>query len=107
LFVDAGLLVLCSFISPFEAERRMVRERVAEGEFIEIFVDTPLEECMRRDPKGLYAKARRGEIKNFTGIDSPYEVPDNAELHLQTAGLTPEALADKVVSTLHERGIIA
>jgi bifunctional enzyme CysN/CysC len=107
LFVDAGLLVLCSFISPFEAERQMVRERVGEGEFIEIFVDTPLEECMRRDPKGLYAKARRGEIKNFTGIDSPYEVPDNAELHLKTAGLTPEALADKVVSTLHERGIIA
>ena len=102
-----GLLVLCSFISPFEAERRMVRERVGEGEFIEIFVDTPLEECMRRDPKGLYAKARRGEIKNFTGIDSPYEVPDNAELHLKTAGLTPEALADKVVATLHERGIIA
>ena len=89
LFVDAGLIVLCSFISPFGAERRMVRERVGEGEFIEIFVDTPIEECIERDPKGLYAKARRGEIKNFTGIDSPYEVPDNAELHLKTAGLTP------------------
>jgi len=107
LFVDAGLLVLCSFISPFEAERRMVRERVGEGEFLEIFVDTSLEECIRRDPKGLYAKAKRGEIKNFTGFDSPYEIPENAELHLKTAGLSPEALADKVIATLHERGIIS
>ena len=74
LFVEAGLLVTCSFISPFRSERRMVRELVEEGEFIEVFVDTPLEVCMERDPKGLYKKAKAGEIKNFTGFDSPYAV---------------------------------
>ena len=80
LFLDAGLIVLVSFISPFRSERRMARELVGSGEFIEIFVDTPLEVCMTRDPKGLYEKARAGAIKNFTGIDSPYETPEQAEI---------------------------
>lgn len=105
LFVDAGLIVLCSFISPFEAERRMIRERMKEGEFIEIFVDTPIEECIRRDPKGLYAKAQRGEIKNFTGFDSPYEIPTAPELHLRTTGRSPEELADEVLSYLRMKSI--
>ena len=80
LLVDAGVVVLCSFISPFRAERRAIRELMEQGEFIEVFVDTPLADAEKRDPKGLYAKARAGEIKNFTGIDSPYEVPDDAEI---------------------------
>jgi bifunctional enzyme CysN/CysC len=84
LLVDAGLIVLCCFISPFAAERNLVREMVQEGEFIEVFVDTPLKECIRRDPKGLYAKAQRGEIRNFTGFDSPYERPQNAEIIINT-----------------------
>ena len=86
---DAGLIVLCSFISPFRAERRMAREIAAPGEFIEIFVDTPLEECIRRDPKGLYARAQAGEIKNFTGIDSPYEPPEDPEIRLATLDHDP------------------
>ncbi len=106
LLADAGLLVLCSFISPFLAERQMVRERADAGEFLEIFVDTPIEECMRRDPKGLYAKARRGEIKNFTGFDSPYEPPTDPELHLRTTDRAPEDLAEQVMSLLRERGMI-
>ena len=84
LMVDAGLIVLVSFISPFTSDRKMARELFAPGEFIEVFVDTPLAECERRDVKGLYAKARRGDLKNFTGIDSPYETPQSPELHLQT-----------------------
>ena len=84
LFVDAGLIVLVSFISPFRSERRMARELVGDGEFIEVFVDTPLEVCMQRDPKGLYEKARAGTIKNFTGIDRPYEAPEQAELTIKT-----------------------
>jgi bifunctional enzyme CysN/CysC len=106
LFVDAGLIVLCSFISPFRAERRMVRELVGEGEFVEIFVDTPLEECMRRDPKGLYARAQAGKIKNFTGIDSPYETPENAELTVETRDLTAEQAALRVVAELKARQIL-
>ncbi|MCX7371957.1 MAG: sulfate adenylyltransferase subunit CysN [Alphaproteobacteria bacterium] len=93
LFADAGLIVLCSFISPFRAERRMVREMLAPGEFIEVFVDTPLEECIRRDPKGLYAKALREEIPNFTGLSSPYEPPEAPELQLVTKGRTAEECA--------------
>ena len=100
LFADAGLIVLCSFISPFRAERRMVREMLAPGEFIEIFVDTPLEECMRRDPKGLYAKARRGEVPNLTGVSSPYEPPEHPELRLATTDRTPEACARDVMKHL-------
>jgi bifunctional enzyme CysN/CysC len=106
LFVDAGLLVLCSFISPFRAERRMVRELVGEGEFIEIFIDTPLEECVRRDPKGLYARARAGKIKNFTGIDSPYEVPERAEIVIATRIATAEESARRVVAELRARQIL-
>ena len=84
----------------------MVRELLADGEFLEVFVDTPFEECARRDPKGLYAKALRGEIKNFTGVDSPYEAPENPELHLHTVGRTTEALASEVEKLLVEHGII-
>jgi bifunctional enzyme CysN/CysC len=106
LMVESGLIVMCSFISPYRAEREMVRSLVADGEFIEVFVDTPIEECMRRDPKGLYAKAKAGKIKNFTGFDAPYEAPDKPEIHLDTVGQQPEQLADLVVKTLAERGIV-
>ncbi len=104
LMADAGLIVLVSFISPFKSERLMARERMAEGEFIEIFVDTALAEAEKRDVKGLYAKARRGELKNFTGISSPYEAPENPELHIETSSLTPEAAAELVVAWLKQRG---
>jgi bifunctional enzyme CysN/CysC len=97
LMVDAGLIVLVSFISPFRSERRLARELFAEGEFHEVFVDTPLAICEQRDPKGLYAKARAGDIKNFTGIDSPYEPPEHAEIHLRTEGRTPEELSQAVI----------
>jgi len=106
LFVDAGLVVLCSFISPFKAERQMVRERLGEGEFLEIYVDTPLEECMKRDPKGLYAKAKAGQIKNFTGIDSPYEAPDAAEVVVRPSNGGPDAAAGRIVEELEKRGIL-
>jgi bifunctional enzyme CysN/CysC len=106
LFVDAGMIVLCSFISPFRAERRMVRELVADGEFIEVFVDTPIVECMRRDPKGLYARAQAGKIKNFTGIDSPYEIPENPEIVVATLGSADEA-AQRVIEELEGRLIVA
>jgi bifunctional enzyme CysN/CysC len=104
LMVDAGLIVLVSFISPFRSERLMAREMVEEGEFIEIFVDTSLAEAEKRDVKGLYAKARRGEIKHFTGISSPYEAPENPELRIDTTKLTPEGAADIIVQHLKDRG---
>ena len=107
LMTESGLIVLCSFISPYRAEREMVRNLVAGGEFIEVFVDTPIEECLRRDPKGLYAKAQAGKIKNFTGIDAPYERPIAPELHLQTSGYEPKQLADLVLAELVSRGIVA
>jgi bifunctional enzyme CysN/CysC len=107
LFVDAGAIVLCSFISPFRAERRMIRELVEAGEFIEIFIDTPLEECIRRDPKGLYARAQAGKIKNFTGIDSPYEVPENAEIIVDTSDTAAEDSARRILEQLRRRRIIA
>jgi bifunctional enzyme CysN/CysC len=97
LMTDAGLIVLVSFISPFRSERRMARDLFAEGEFLEVFVDTPLEECERRDAKGLYAKARRGELKNFTGIDSAYEPPEGPEVHLEGGALAPEACVDRIL----------
>jgi bifunctional enzyme CysN/CysC len=100
LFVDAGLIVLVSFISPFRSERQMARDLLQPGEFVEVFVDTPLEVAEARDPKGLYRKARAGEIRNFTGIDSPYEAPAQAELHLDTTSATPDALADRVIAWL-------
>jgi bifunctional enzyme CysN/CysC len=106
LMSEAGLIVLCSFISPFRAERRMVRELLPPGEFIEIFVDTPIEECMARDAKGLYRRALAGEIKNFTGVDQPYEVPEFADLHLHGDRERPEVLADRVIAHLCDRKIL-
>jgi bifunctional enzyme CysN/CysC len=100
LFVEAGLIVICSFISPFEAERRMVRGLVNDGEFIEVFVDTPLAECIRRDPKGLYAKAKAGQLTNFTGIDSAYEYPDNPDIRIDTTTQTPNDAADAILNYL-------
>ncbi len=98
LMADAGLIVLISFISPYRAERQMARERLAPGEFVEVFVDTPIEECRRRDPKGLYAKADSGQLKNFTGVSAPYETPLSPDIHLRTAKEDAEALADVVLS---------
>src|ERR1700753_3905807 len=106
LFVDAGLIVLVSFISPFRSERRMARGLVGENEFIEVFVDTPIEVCMGRDPKGLYEKARAGEIKNFTGIDSPYEAPEQAELTVKTVEESPEDHAQAIVKYLRDKGYL-
>jgi bifunctional enzyme CysN/CysC len=106
LFVEAGTIVICSFISPFEAERTMVRGMVGEGEFLEIFVDTPLEDCIARDPKGLYARALAGEIRNFTGVGSPYERPTGAELVIETQSTTPEGAADKVLALLADRHLL-
>ncbi len=103
LMADAGLIVLTAFISPFRAEREMVRKMLPEGEFIEIFVDTPLAEAERRDVKGLYAKARAGELANFTGIDSPYEPPEQPEIHVDTLALSAEQAADRIVEELLER----
>ncbi len=100
LMVDAGLIVLVSFISPFRAERRLARELLGEGEFVEVFVDTPLAEAEKRDVKGLYAKARKGELKNFTGIDSPYEAPENAEIRIDTTQLTAEQAAEAIFGWL-------
>lgn len=106
LFVDAGLIVMVSFISPFKAERRMARELFPDGEFIEIFVDTPIEVCEQRDVKGLYKKARAGQLKNFTGIDSPYEAPSDPEIRLQGGAFAAEALVDQVFRDLERRGIV-
>jgi bifunctional enzyme CysN/CysC len=107
LFVEAGLIVIVSFISPYRTERMMARDRVAEGEFLEIFVDTPIEECRRRDPKGLYVKADAGQIRNFTGVDAPYEAPLDPEMRLLTLEGSADALAETVVTNLRRRGIIA
>ncbi|GLK77560.1 adenylyl-sulfate kinase [Methylopila jiangsuensis] len=106
LFTDAGVIALCSFISPFESERRMVRDLVGAGEFIEAFVDTPLETCIARDPKGLYKRALAGEIPNFTGVSSPYEAPQAAELVLPTTDASVDELADRVIAELERRGLI-
>jgi bifunctional enzyme CysN/CysC len=104
LLVDAGLIVVVAFISPYRAERQFARSLFDPGEFIEVFVDTPLAECERRDVKGLYAKARRGELKNFTGIDSAYETPESAEIYLRTTGLTPESCVDQIIQVLRFEG---
>ncbi|OOY13151.1 adenylyl-sulfate kinase [Thioclava marina] len=100
LMTDAGLIVITAFISPFRSERDMVRSMMQPGEFIEIFVDTPLEVAEARDVKGLYAKARSGQLKNFTGIDSPYEAPENAEMRIDTTAMTPEEAADLIIARL-------
>jgi len=106
LMVDAGLIVIVSFISPFRTERRSVRDLVEEGEFIEVFVDAPLEVAEARDPKGLYRKARAGELPHFTGIDSPYEPPEHPEVHLDTGVLAPEEAAAQVLAALERGGIL-
>jgi bifunctional enzyme CysN/CysC len=103
LMADAGLIVLTAFISPFRAERHMVRRMIPEGEFIEVFVDTPLAEAEKRDVKGLYAKARAGELKNFTGIDSPYEAPESAEIHIDTTSMSADEAAELIVEALLRR----
>ena len=107
LFADAGLIVLVSFISPYRAERDAARSRVDVGEFVEVFVDTPLDECRRRDPKGLYQKADAGLIRNFTGLDAPYEPPLQPEIHLRTAEAEPAELADQVVEALRHWGVLS
>lgn len=104
--MDAGLVVLASFISPFRAERQMLRELIGEADFVEIHVDAPIEACMARDPKGLYAKAKAGLIPNFTGLGSPYEPPENPEIHLKTGELDAEACAEQVLATLRQRGLV-
>jgi bifunctional enzyme CysN/CysC len=107
LMVDAGLIVMTAFISPFRAERAMARGLVADGEFVEVHVDTPLDVAEQRDVKGLYKKARRGELKNFTGVDSPYEPPEAPELRVDTTTMTADEAADRVIALLRERGVIA
>ncbi|MBB3229761.1 adenylyl-sulfate kinase [Halomonas stenophila] len=106
LFVDAGIITLSAFISPFRSERRSVRELMPEGDFIEVFVDSPLATCEQRDPKGLYQRARQGEIQNFTGIDSPYETPEQPEIHVINNGITPEEAANTVIDYLLTHGYI-
>jgi adenylyl-sulfate kinase len=106
LMSDAGLIVLVAFISPFGSEREAARARMADGEFIEIFVDTSFEECARRDPKGLYRRALAGELSNFTGLDSPYEAPSSPDIHLKTVLTGAEVLADEVVDHLKNRGLV-
>jgi bifunctional enzyme CysN/CysC len=100
LMTDAGLIVLTAFISPFRAERDMVRKLLPEGEFIEVHIDTPLAEAEKRDVKGLYKKARAGELKNFTGIDSPYEAPENPEIRIDTTSLSAEDAAEAIVERI-------
>ncbi|MBK3400074.1 adenylyl-sulfate kinase [Methylobacterium sp. IF7SW-B2] len=107
LMLEAGLIVLCSLISPFRRERALARQLVGPDEFLEVFVDAPIEECQRRDPKGLYARALAGQIPNFTGISSPYEAPEAPDLHLQTDIHDVETLADRVLDELRHRGVIA
>jgi adenylylsulfate kinase len=107
LFCDAGVIAITAFISPYRVDRDRARAAVAEGDFIEVFVDAPLEVCEVRDPKGLYKKARAGELKGFTGIDDPYEPPQRPELVLDAARKTPEQLADEVIAYLKRSGKIS
>ncbi len=108
LFVDVGVIALSSFISPYRADRQLARETHEKDglPFIEVFVDVPLDEAEKRDPKGLYKKARRGELKNFTGIDSPYEAPEAPEIRIETLRHSPEEAADLIVQQLHELGLL-
>lgn len=106
LFVDAGLITLASFISPFRSDRMIVRELFDPDEFLEVFVSAPLSVCEERDPKGLYKKARQGQIPNFTGVDSPYEAPEHPEVVLNTAESTPEQCADAVIGYIVKHGYI-
>lgn len=108
LFTDAGIITICSFISPYQSDRDQVRKihQDANLKFLECFINTPIELCESRDPKGLYKKARAGEIKNFTGIDDPYETPTNPEINLKTANQTPEQSAQKLIEHLQNAGIL-
>jgi adenylylsulfate kinase len=105
LFVDAGFIVITSFISPFKEDREIVRQKFSDNRFFEIFIDCPLEECEKRDPKGLYKRARTGEIKDFTGISSPYEMPDSPELSLDTFQFTVSDCVDKIKNLLQQKSI--
>ena len=107
LMVDAGLITMASFISPYRAERQMARDLLEEGEFIEVFVNTPLEVAEKRDVKGLYARARAGEIKNFTGIDSEYQAPENPEITINTVDMTADEAAEIIVKYLDEHGFLS
>ena len=107
LFTDAGVIVLSAFVSPYRADRDKIRDLVEEGEFIEVFVDCPVEECEKRDVKGLYKKAREGIIKGFTGIDDPYEEPANAEIVIKTDELSIEESTDKILKYLSDKGIVS
>jgi adenylylsulfate kinase len=106
LFCDAGIVTLAAFVSPYRRDRDAIRAALVPGDFIEVFVDAPLEVCEARDPKGLYKKARAGEIQNFTGIDAPYEPPSNPEIKLDSGDKTPRELARQVVQHLRERGVV-
>lgn len=107
LFVDAGLIVSTAFISPFASDRQMAKDKLAEGEFIEVFIDTPIAICEQRDPKGLYKKARAGEIKDFTGIDSTYDIPQSPTIHVKTADQNIEQCAMQIVQYLKDNQYIA
>ncbi|MDR2212362.1 MAG: adenylyl-sulfate kinase [Pseudomonadales bacterium] len=107
LFTDAGLIVLCAFISPFTKDRRMVRQLFPEGEFIEVYMDAPLSVCEQRDPKGLYKKARAGAIAEFTGIDSPYEVPERPQIRLDTSKLTVDECVAALIAYLEQHELLA
>jgi len=106
LFVDAGTIVLTAFISPFQEDRDSVRKLILDDEFLEVYIDTPLDICESRDPKGLYKKARNGDIPNFTGISSPYEAPSKAEIHIKTDKMSVEECADKVIKYLETKGYL-
>lgn len=106
LFIDAGLIVSTAFISPFASDRQMAADKLSDGEFIEVFIDTPIAVCEQRDPKGLYKKARAGEIKHFTGIDSTYDIPEQPTIHVKTAEQDIEACAKQIVQHLVDNGFI-
>lgn len=106
LMTDAGLIVLAAFISPFRADRRLVREILPEGQFVEVFVDAPLDTCRARDPKGLYAKAERGEIRQFTGLDSPYEEPEQAEVHIRAGEISVAGAVNQLLAYLDRAGAL-
>ncbi len=106
LFLDAGLIVSTAFISPFASDRKMAEDKLQEGEFIEVFIDTPIEVCEQRDPKGLYKKARAGEIKHFTGIDSDYDIPKSPAIHVETAKHDIETCAKQIVQYLRDNGFV-
>ncbi|MBV5320311.1 MAG: adenylyl-sulfate kinase [Sulfuricurvum sp.] len=106
LFADAGLIVISAFISPFQSDRQIVRNLVNQNEFIEVFIDAPIEICEQRDPKGLYQKARCGEIKNFTGIDSPYEAPMNPDIHIKTDVMSVDESVQLIIDTLINQGYL-